>query len=199
MRKIILKFSSLLTISVPGYPCFCRSGHRLHNDVFEALRLWQPRIQFAPVSVRNAMVAARKGMDRMECWQRSIHHHHKRVLFLIFVKNDFDRLIKFIFSCDRLIVADFTTLAILISFGAVLGKTTSAQLVTMAIFGVLAQVVNEYINVYVFQVGLFCELFVTLTLIQKIFFPSFSRLMTSVKACTSIYLVPCLASAFPKR
>lgn len=71
---------------------------------------------------------------------------------------------QFMITIRELIVADFTTLSILISFGAVLGKTTSAQLVCMAVFGVLAQVVNEFINVQIFQAhdigkGMYVHLF----------------------------------------
>jgi ammonium transporter Rh len=49
-----------------------------------------------------------------------------------------------------LIHADFVCAAILISFGAVLGKTNPAQLVVLALIEVVIQVWNEYIGVTYF-------------------------------------------------
>ncbi|CAF0758002.1 unnamed protein product [Adineta steineri] len=47
---------------------------------------------------------------------------------------------------ERIIVADFVAAAILISFGAVLGKTNPTQLIVMAFIEVLLQSANEYIG-----------------------------------------------------
>jgi ammonium transporter Rh len=49
-----------------------------------------------------------------------------------------------------LIHADFVCAAILISFGAVLGKTNPAQLVVLSLIEVVLQVVNEYIGTTIF-------------------------------------------------
>lgn len=48
---------------------------------------------------------------------------------------------------DSLITADFTAAAVLISFGAVIGKTSPLQLITMAILEVIIFSVNELIAV----------------------------------------------------
>ena len=47
---------------------------------------------------------------------------------------------------ERIIVADFVAAAILISFGAVLGKTNPTQLLIMAFIEVLLQSANEFIG-----------------------------------------------------
>lgn len=47
---------------------------------------------------------------------------------------------------ERIIVADFVAAAILISFGAVLGKTNPTQLIIMAFIEVLLQSANEYLG-----------------------------------------------------
>ena len=47
-----------------------------------------------------------------------------------------------------LLVADFCAAAVLISFGAVLGKTSPIQLVIMATIEVVVQSVNEYVGVH---------------------------------------------------
>lgn len=47
--------------------------------------------------------------------------------------------------------ADFTAIAVLVSFGAVLGKTTLTQLIIMATLEVVAQVFNEYLNIYIIK------------------------------------------------
>jgi ammonium transporter Rh len=52
---------------------------------------------------------------------------------------------------DSLIIADFVAVSVLVSFGAVLGKTTLTQLVVMALVEVVIQTVNEWINVYFFK------------------------------------------------
>lgn len=58
------------------------------------------------------------------------------------------------FSVDvkSLLHADFVCAAILISFGAVLGKTNPAQLVILALIEVVIQVWNEYIGLKYFCV-----------------------------------------------
>jgi ammonium transporter Rh len=57
----------------------------------------------------------------------------------------------FFFFLNSLVHADFTVIAILISFGAVLGKTTLSQLIVMAIIEVVAQVLNEHLNVNILK------------------------------------------------
>lgn len=52
---------------------------------------------------------------------------------------------------ENLIHADFTVIAILISFGAVLGKTTLTQLVVLAIIEVVVQVYNEHLNMNIIK------------------------------------------------
>ena len=47
---------------------------------------------------------------------------------------------------ERIIVADFVAAAVLISFGAVLGKTNPTQLIIMATIEVLLQSANEYLG-----------------------------------------------------
>ena len=56
---------------------------------------------------------------------------------------------------DSLLVADFCAAAVLISFGAVLGKLTLSQLIAMATFEVIVQTVNEYIGIHYLMVLLF--------------------------------------------
>jgi len=51
-----------------------------------------------------------------------------------------------------LLVADFCAAAVLISFGAVLGKASLSQLIVMATFEVVIQSVNEHIGVHYFKV-----------------------------------------------
>ena len=51
---------------------------------------------------------------------------------------------------ESLILADFAAAAVLISFGAVLGKTTPAQLITLALIEVVIQVWNQYVNIKYF-------------------------------------------------
>ena len=52
---------------------------------------------------------------------------------------------------DQLVIADFVAISVLVSFGAVLGKTTLTQLVVLAVIEVVIQTVNEWINVYIFK------------------------------------------------
>jgi ammonium transporter Rh len=47
---------------------------------------------------------------------------------------------------NSLLVSDFCAAAVLISFGAVLGKTSLIQLVIMAFFEVIFQSINEHIG-----------------------------------------------------
>jgi ammonium transporter Rh len=53
---------------------------------------------------------------------------------------------KFPIDVERVIVADFVAAAILISLGAVLGKTNPTQLIIMAFIEVLLQSANEFIG-----------------------------------------------------
>ena len=50
--------------------------------------------------------------------------------------------------------ADFAAAAVLISFGAVLGKTSPLQLLVMALIEVVLQQVNEYIGVHELHVSI---------------------------------------------
>lgn len=51
-----------------------------------------------------------------------------------------------------LLVADFCAAAVLISFGAVLGKASLTQLLVMATFEVVIQSVNEHVGLHYFKV-----------------------------------------------
>lgn len=53
---------------------------------------------------------------------------------------------KFPIDVEKIIVADFVAAAVLISFGAVLGKTNPTQLIVMAFIEVLLQSANEFIG-----------------------------------------------------
>ena len=53
-------------------------------------------------------------------------------------------------SVKSLLHADFVCASVLISFGAVLGKTNPAQLVLMALIEVVIQVWNEYVGLILF-------------------------------------------------
>ncbi|XP_038065645.1 ammonium transporter Rh type B-like isoform X2 [Patiria miniata] len=55
-------------------------------------------------------------------------------------------------NIKSMIVADFTAAVVLISFGAVLGKTSPVQLIMMAFFEVIFAVLNEHIGVEVLHV-----------------------------------------------
>ena len=66
-----------------------------------------------------------------------------------------------------LLVADFCAAAVLISFGAVLGKLTLSQLIAMATFEVIVQTVNEYIGIHYLMVLLF--FFIKFNLLRKPF------------------------------
>jgi len=54
---------------------------------------------------------------------------------------------KFPIDVEKIIVADFVAAAILISFGAVIGKINPTQLIIMAFIEVLLQSVNEFIGI----------------------------------------------------
>ena len=56
---------------------------------------------------------------------------------------------------SRLINADFAAAAVLISFGAVLGKTSPVQLVMMTMFEIALYHLNSWIGVKYFKVGYF--------------------------------------------
>ena len=49
--------------------------------------------------------------------------------------------------------SDFTTISVLISMGALLGTVSLSQIVVMALFEVVAQVYNEYLNKNIIQVN----------------------------------------------
>lgn len=55
----------------------------------------------------------------------------------------------FFFDFCSLVIADFTAIAVLVSFGALLGKTTLTQLVALAFIEVIVQSFNEYLNIYI--------------------------------------------------
>ena len=60
---------------------------------------------------------------------------------------DFDSATQsFPIDVERIIVADFVAAAVLISFGAVLGKTNPTQLIVMAFIEVLLQSANEFLG-----------------------------------------------------
>ncbi|CAF0887992.1 unnamed protein product [Didymodactylos carnosus] len=64
---------------------------------------------------------------------------------------DFDTSTRqFPIDVERIIVADFVAAAILISFGALLGKTNPTQLIIMCIIEVALQSVNEWIGLRLF-------------------------------------------------
>ena len=56
----------------------------------------------------------------------------------------------------NLVNADLTAVTVLISFGALLGKATLSQLVSMAIVESVVQIFNEYLNQNVIMVRIFC-------------------------------------------
>jgi ammonium transporter Rh len=51
------------------------------------------------------------------------------------------------------LVADFVAAAVLISFGAVIGKVTLSQLICMATFEVVVLTGNEYIGLHYYYVN----------------------------------------------
>jgi ammonium transporter Rh len=53
---------------------------------------------------------------------------------------------KFPIDVERIIVADFVAASVLISFGAVLGKTNPTQLIVLAFIEVLLQSANEFLG-----------------------------------------------------
>lgn len=55
-------------------------------------------------------------------------------------------------SFSRMLTSDFAAAAVLISFGAVLGKTSPLQLILMAFLEIIFFSVNEYIGVELFKV-----------------------------------------------
>ena len=64
---------------------------------------------------------------------------------------DFDTITRtFTIDIEKIIVADFVAAAVLISFGAVLGKTNPTQLIIMAFIEVLLQSANEFVGIHRF-------------------------------------------------
>lgn len=58
------------------------------------------------------------------------------------------------FSFNRMLTADFAAATILISFGAVLGKTGPLQLLIMAFIEVVLAQVNEHIGLHYLHVSI---------------------------------------------
>lgn len=58
-----------------------------------------------------------------------------------------------------MINADFSTAAVLISFGAILGKTSPVQMLILTMFEITIFVCNEHLVVNVLKVGIFWLLF----------------------------------------
>lgn len=56
-----------------------------------------------------------------------------------------------VISVENLLVADFCSAAVLISFGAVIGKASLTQLIVMALFEVVVQGINEHIGLHYLQ------------------------------------------------
>jgi len=65
-----------------------------------------------------------------------------------------DRNGQFKIGLRNLVNADLTAIAILISFGALVGKATLSQLASMAIVESVVQIFNEYLNQNVLMVSL---------------------------------------------
>lgn len=59
---------------------------------------------------------------------------------------------KFNLNLDSLVHADYTVITVLVTLGAILGKTTLTQLVVVALIEVVVQVVNEFVNLRVLKV-----------------------------------------------
>ena len=57
-----------------------------------------------------------------------------------------------LYAAGTLFNADFTACTVLISFGALLGKTTPTQLLVLTLVEVVLAKVNEYIGIQVLQV-----------------------------------------------
>jgi ammonium transporter Rh len=57
---------------------------------------------------------------------------------------------KFPIDVERMIAADFATVAVLISFGAVVGKTNPTQLIIMGFVEVLLQSSNQFLGIHRF-------------------------------------------------
>ena len=70
----------------------------------------------------------------------------------------------------RLLYADFCSAAILISMGAVLGKTSLTQLVLMATFEVVLQNINEYIGVELLGVTIWPWILLLARTLRSLFF-----------------------------
>lgn len=63
-----------------------------------------------------------------------------------------DQMFNFGINLQSLINADYTVIAVLVSLGALLGKTSLAQLIIVAFIEVIVQIVNEYVNIKVLDV-----------------------------------------------
>lgn len=90
-------------------------------------------------------------------------------------------------SIKSLLVSDFCAAAVLISFGAVLGKASLSQLIIMATFEVVIQSVNEHIGLHYLHVYItYFNIFNALTELGTIG----KRLMMLVSRCTFTYSAP---------
>ena len=62
------------------------------------------------------------------------------------------KTLSFSVNLDSLIHADYTVITVLVTLGAILGKTTLTQLVVVALIEVVVQVVNEFVNLRILKV-----------------------------------------------
>lgn len=149
--------------SVPG--CSCHDLHwlRVPHDLPQAIRLQQRGRQPAPGCLRAAVgpphagpVAPGGRQDQnqhlqVRCgsyldgvgweWGRGVHSKH--LIFPFFV----------IIRPYRIINADFSTATVLISFGAVLGKTSPVQLLIMTVLEITIFSINEHLVAKVLKVS----------------------------------------------
>ena len=54
----------------------------------------------------------------------------------------------------RMLTSDFACAAVLISFGATLGKLSPTQMVVMSIIEIVIFAINEWLGIIIFQVSL---------------------------------------------
>ena len=85
----------------------------------------------------------------------AISHYISLNLHVFFQKRQLcEQSGQYLFNCffSRLLTSDFACAAVLISFGAVLGKTSPLQLLVMAFLEIIIFQVNEYIGLSKFEV-----------------------------------------------
>lgn len=63
-----------------------------------------------------------------------------------------DLMFSFAINLESLINADYTVITVLVTLGALLGKTSLSQLIIVAFVEVVVQVVNEFVNIKVLNV-----------------------------------------------